>query len=270
MIIRGANIETKNVEYKKISDYDWTDNTKLLKIIKKLELIYLSIEEQLEYQIINPMDIEDGTVVIPQNALNHRCSNSIESLQGISNYGILASEWFGELESEREGRFCTFVSRMKGSDYPYSGDLAEDDKSRLNIGENVILFFDEKNPLMQYLLHLDYFKFEHQKKENPNYASLYNSNELEILEELIEPLSPAGKDMRKSYVFKTNYWSAIPGGIPSKLVNGICVKNNNYSESELDVISSLFPEAVIFDSNKKVLRYPFINQLKDNGTAIGK
>ena len=123
---------------------------------------------------------------------------------------------------------------------------------------------------MQYLLHLDYFEFEHQKKENPNYASLYNSNELEILEELIEPLSPAGKDMRKSYVFKTNYWSAIPGGIPSKLVNGICVKNNNYSESELDLISSLFPEAVIFDSNKQVLRYPFINQLKDNGTAIGK
>ena len=270
MIIRGANIETKSVEYKKISDYDWTDNTKLLKIIKKLELIYLSIEEQLKYQIINPMDIEDGTVVITPNALNHRCSNSIESLQEISNYGILASEWFGELESEREGCFCTFVSRMKGSDYPYLGDLAEDDKSRLNIGENVILFFDEKNPLMQYLLHLDYFEFEHQKKENPNYASLYNSNELEILEELIEPLSPAGKDMRKSYVFKTNYWSAIPGGIPSKLVNGICVKNNNYSESELDVISSLFPEAVIFDSNKQVLRYPFINQLKDNGTAIGK
>ena len=62
--------------------------------------------------------------------------------------------------------------------------------------------------------------------------------------------------MRKSYDFKTNYWSAIPGGIPSKLVNGICVKNNNYSESELDIISNLFPQAVIFDSCKKVLRYP--------------
>ena len=149
MIIRGANIGTKNVEYKKLSDYDWTDNTEL---IKKLELIYLSIEEQLKYQVINPMDIEDGNVVVPKNALNHRCSNSIDSLQEISNHGLLASEWFGELESEREGCFCTFVSRMKGSDYPYFGDLAEDDKSRLNIGKNVILFFDEKNPLMQHLL----------------------------------------------------------------------------------------------------------------------
>lgn len=270
MIIRGANIGEKTVNYQKLSNYDWTNNIKLIEIIKKLELLYLSIEEQLKVSIINPMDIEDDIVVIPKNALNHRCSNSIESLQEISNHGLLASEWFGELESEREGCFCTFVSRMKGSDYPYLGDLAEDDKSRLNIGNNVILFFDEKNPLMQYLLHLDYFEFEHQKKENPNYDSLYNPDELEILEELIEPLSPAGKDMRKSYVFKTNYWSAIPGGIPSKLVNGICVKNNNYSESELDLISSLFPEAVIFDSNKQVLRYSYINQSKDNCNAFRK
>ena len=51
---------------------------------------------------------------------------------------------------------------MKGNNYPYHGDLAEDDKSRLNIGENIILFFDEENPIMEYLLHLDYFEFEHQ------------------------------------------------------------------------------------------------------------
>ena len=85
------------------------------------------------------MEIDDnGNVVIPLNALNHRCSNSIESLKNISKYGLLASEWFGELESEREGCFCTFLSRMKGENYPYSGDLAEDDRSRLNLGENVI------------------------------------------------------------------------------------------------------------------------------------
>lgn len=268
MIIRGANIEEKNVEYKKLSDYDWTDNTKLIEIIKKLELLYLNIEKQLKEQIINQMDIEDGMVIIPEKALNHRCSNSLDSLREISNHGLLASEWFGELESEREGCFCTFLSRMKGENYPYYGDLAEDDKSRLNIGANVILFFDENNPLMQYLLHLDYFEFEHQKQENSNYTSLYTPLELSILEELIEPLSPAGKGMRKSYDSKTNYWSAIPGGIPSKLVNGICIKNNNYSQSELDEISTLFPDAVIFDSSKMVLRYPLINESKDNSTII--
>ena len=99
MIIRGANIEEKNVEYKKLSDYDWTDNTKLIEIIKKLELLYLNIEKQLQEQIINQMDIEDGMVIIPEKALNHRCSNSLDSLREISNHALLASEWFGELDA---------------------------------------------------------------------------------------------------------------------------------------------------------------------------
>lgn len=271
MIINGANIGEKNVEYRNLSDYDWTNNAKLNEIIKKLELLYLSIEEQSKAQVTNLMTIDDNdNVVIPQHALNHRCSNSIESLREISNHGLLASEWFGELESEREGCFCTFVSRMKGRDYPYQGDLAEDDKSRLNVGKNVILFFDEENPFMKYLLHLDYFEFAYQKQNNPNYSSLYTFDELNILEELIEPLSPAGKSMRKSYDFKTNYWSAIPGGIPSNLVNGICVKNNNYSETELDEIGALFPSAVIFDSNKKLLRYPLISLSKNDSISFGR
>ena len=42
------------------------------------------------------------------------------------------------------------------------------------------------------------------------------------------------------------------------------VKNNNYSENELDEINTLFPEAVIFDSSKKVLRYPFINNQQND------
>lgn len=260
VIIRGANIGQKTVEYKNISDYNWTNDIELKKIIKKLEILYSSIEERAKGQMIDFMIIDDNDyVVIPNNALNHRCSNSLESIREISNHGLLASEWFGELESEREGCFCTFVSRMKGKNYPYHGDLVEDDKSRLNIGKNILLFFDENNPLIKYLLHLDYFEFEYQKQTNKDYASLYTADELEILEKLIEPISPCGKDMRKSYDSKSNYWSAIPGGIPSELVNGICIKNNVYSKEELDEISTLFPYAVIFDSSKKVLRHPFID-----------
>ena len=45
MIIRGANIGQKDVEYKKLFDYYWTDNIKLKEIVKKLELLYLNIEE---------------------------------------------------------------------------------------------------------------------------------------------------------------------------------------------------------------------------------
>ena len=271
MIIEGTNLGRKNVEYRKLSEYNWTDDRNLIEIIKKLEALYLSIEDKSKLEIINSMNVDsDGNVIIPQHALNHRCSNSLECLKNISQHGLLSSEWFGELESELEGRFCTFVSRMKGSDYPHHGDLAEDDKSRLNIGRNVILFFDEENILIKYLLHLDYFEFEHQKQSNPNYFQLYTLEELEILEKLIEPISPAGKNMRKSYNFKTNYWSAIPGGIPSCLINGICVKNNNYSEDELDEINAMFPNAIIFDSKKKILRYQLISQQKSNGSNFHK
>ena len=259
MIIEGANLESMSVEFNNISNYNWTDNIKIKEIIKKLEILYQNVEKESQEQTINLMPInDDGSVILPKNAINHRCSNSLDSLRNISNYGVLASEWFGLLESEREGCFCTFISRMKGEKFPLLGSLAEDDYSRLNIGKDVILFFDENNPVMRYLLHLDYFEFEHQKQINPDYKSLYTSDELKILEELIEPLSPAGKNMRTEYDFKTNYWSAIPGGIPSCFINGICIKNNKYSEEELDEISFLFPNAVIFNSEKKVLRNPYI------------
>ena len=39
MIIKGANIGEKSVEYRKISDYNWTNNPKIQEIIKKLELM---------------------------------------------------------------------------------------------------------------------------------------------------------------------------------------------------------------------------------------
>ena len=56
------------------------------------------------------------------------------------------------LESELEGRFCVFISRMKDDNYPYKGDLAEDNRSRLNVGRNVLLFFDDQNPVMKKII----------------------------------------------------------------------------------------------------------------------
>lgn len=44
--------------------------------------------------------------------VNHRCSGSLDSLRALSQYGILTSEWFGQIESERENVFCSFVDRI--------------------------------------------------------------------------------------------------------------------------------------------------------------
>lgn len=263
MTINGANLREASVNFNKLSNIHWTNDKRISEIINYLEKLYVSIQQEANQQSINQMKVEDGKVIIEEHALNHRCSSSIDSLKMISMYGVLASEWFGILESEREGCFCAFVSRMKGEKYPTHGDLAEDDKSRLNIGKNVILFFDDKNQILKYLLHLDYFEFEHQKQVNPQYKQLYTPDELKILEELIEPISPAGKYMRCDHDFKTNYWSAIPGGIPSQFINGICIKKNKYSEEELNELNLLFPNAVIFNSLREVIRYPIINQVTE-------
>lgn len=266
--IEGQNLGEVSAELKKLSDYNsiynWVDDSKKKNEISKLENLYLNLCNHVNEFKIKPMEIDQNEqVIIQKNMINHRCSNNLEVLQTISQYGILASEWFGKLESEQEGCFCTFISRMKDDDYNcnFRGDLAEDNFSRLNKGDDVLLFFDEDNPIMKYLLHLDYFEFEYQKSCNPNYKQLYTDSELSLLENLIEPLSPAGNDMRQNFDWKTNYWSAIPGGIPSSLVTGVCIKNNTFTDSEIDLINSYFPKAVIFDSKQNVVRYP--SQLVD-------
>lgn len=255
MKIIGANLGSVDCELKRLTDYDLTDDTKRVELIKKIENFYLSLSA-LSNTYVNPMKKdEDNKIVIEKGLVNHRCSSNISNLRTISNYGVLASEWFGILESENEGCFCAFVSRMKGTSYKLRGDLCEDDYSRLNIGDNVLLFFDSENEVMKNLLRLDYFEYEDIKKKNPdNLSEIYSQEEIEIFDELIEKLSPSGTNMRCDFDNKTNYWSAVIGGIPSFLVNGVCIKNNNYTDSELDEIRNLFPNACIFDSKRTILR----------------
>lgn len=259
MIIKGANLGEFEGEFNGLTKHGLVDNSSLKNKIRMLERLYYNLYEKAKDSDVVPMTIdEDNHVVIKPYMVNHSCSSDFNNLKSIAKYGVLASEWFGILESEREGCFCTFVSRMKADDYPMKGHLAEDNYSRLNIGRDVLLFFDEANPVMQYLLHLDYFEFEHIK--NVSLVSLnqiYTKEERALLGGFIEPLSPAGRNMRSRYDSKSNYWSAIPGGIPSFLINGICIKKNKYSDEELDELSALFPNAVIFNSKKEVIRYPY-------------
>lgn len=259
MIIKGANLGSAEGEFKDLSKHDLVDSDYLKDKVRMLERLYYNLYEKAKDSDVASMSIDaDNQVVIKPYTVNHRCSSDLNNLKLISEYGVLASEWFGLLDSEREGCFCTFVSRMKNNNYAFKGELAEDNYSRLNVGSGVVLFFDDTNPIMQYLLHLDYFEFEHIKETSPQILNqIYTKEEIDLLENLIEPLSPAGKGMRYQYDFKTNYWSAIPGGIPPFLINGICIKKTNYSDEELDELSRLYHNAVIFNNEKKVVRYPY-------------
>ena len=259
MIISGANLENTEVEYKRLSEVKWTDSEEINKQILYLEKLYLSLYEKARETEINPIEIDnDNRVVVKPYMAFHRSNSDLNTLRMISEKGILATEWFGLLESEREGCFCTFISRIKRVDYPYLGDLAEDNYSRLNVGNNVLLFLDQENPIMKYLVHLDYFDYIHLKNTNPDCINeKYTIEEIDLLDKLIAPISPSGKGMRVNHDFKTNYWSAIPGGIPPFLVNGICIKNVKYTDEELENISMMFPKAIIFNSKKEIARHPY-------------
>lgn len=258
MIIDGANLGKVEVKFNNLSNNDWTSDIEVNEIIKKLEEMYIKFYNEKDSQQINSFQVdENGKANIYPGMVYHKCSKKLDNLNNISKYGVLASEWFGILESEQEGRFCSFVSRIKNDNYPLKGTLGEDNYTTLNVGKNVILFFDDKNPIMQYLLHLDYFEYEYIKNTNPEIInSMYTKEEIDLLDKLVEPLSPSGKDMRKNYDYKTNYWSAIPGGIPPFLINGICIKNNEYNEEEINSIIHMFPNATIFNGNLDVLYIP--------------
>ena len=135
MIIKGANLGNVEGEFKELSKHDLVDSDYLKDKISILERLYYNLYEKSKDSEITPMSIDaDNNVIIKPYTVNHRCSSDLNNLKLISEYGVLASEWFGLLESEREGCFCTFVSRMKKGDYPFKGDLAEDNYSRLNVG----------------------------------------------------------------------------------------------------------------------------------------
>jgi hypothetical protein len=266
LLLKGQNLGTREVEFDYLSNFNWGDNEEEKEIISYIEKLYFYFFNKKDISNIKKMDIDQsGKIIIRPGMVNHRCSCDLNTLKYISKYGVLASEWFGILEDENEGRFCAFVSKTKNENYPYRGDLAEDNKSRLNIGKNILLFFDETNPIMKELLHLDYFEYEKNKNENKeNLKNIYSKEEIEMFDKLIEPLSPAGKNMRKNYEYKTNYWSAIPGGIPPYLINGICIKNNELNDETITEISKLFPNATIFKANLDIVRYPYCETLENN------
>lgn len=255
MKIIGANLGEIESEYKPLSEWNYTSHPDGIRILKYLENIYYNAVENVKDTTINDFPTEGNQVIVQPGMINHRCSLDIGTLKGISEYGVLASEWFGQYESELEGRFCTFVDRIKPEDYI---DQYENYR-RLNAGYHALLFFDAENKVMQYLLHLDYFKYEGIKRSNPNrIEEMYTKEEIELFEEVIEPLSPAGKDFHDEDKKKLRYyyWSAIPGGIPSELVNGICLTSNEYTEEYIEQLSNLFPNATIFNGLKQIIFKP--------------
>ena len=272
--VSGANMETIDdahfvdiAEYAAQEKYNGIifseEEVDLLKrFAKKIEELYERAKNgDSEETKIEPMQIgEDGKVVLYDGQIMHRCSASISTLDGIAHCGVLASEWFGEIESEAEGRFCTFLSRRFTTDREFINRLVRN-YTRPGLS-NIVLYFDEKNPLMQTLIDVDFFEYERQKAESPDgLKDKYTSSIIELYDTIIEPLSPSGKHMHDSKYNVSFGWLAIPGGIPPQLVNGICINSKTLETIDLKTLRELYPSATIFDENQTVLSRP-VSQLE--------
>jgi hypothetical protein len=181
-------------------------------------------------------------------------------IHSIAKHGIIASEWFGILELWEEGRFCSFF------------DTISETKRIINTDE-FLFTIDQDNPDLQNLLHLDFFSYLRMKTQNPSaVSSTYTPEELKILV-LIEKWSMNGESIASDMPS----WMAIPGGIPPRFINGICVDGQlpsstnepgthfdertqhhykNPTNETVETLSILFPNATIFNRNQDILFRP--------------
>ena len=211
------------------------------KVLTYLENLYLTCYKNSIAEEITSFLIEDGKVQMSNESVGH--TTHLSQMDGISRGGLLASEWFGELESEYEGRFCCFLSKV---------DQTNKNNELLSIG-TAHLYFDTDSSIAKLLFGMDFFAYEKFKAINPDdVKKMFSPEVIELFETVIEPLSP-GYYTSKSHPS----WMAIPGGIPSQLVKGIMLSSKEDKLDELaEYSSNLFPKAIIFDNNYTVLRMP--------------
>ena len=114
---------------------------------------------------------------------------------------------------------------------------------------------------MEQLLHLDYFEYEKIKQQEPEkLTEIYSEEEIKLFDSIIEPFSPCSKNYHIKDMLPYCDWSAIPGGIPSQLVNGICIKNKQYDKEYIDEVSKLFSNATIFNGELEIVHTPKIEK----------
>ena len=264
--ISGANLPDEKVSLKRLREC--AEKAKFsreqLAQIDKIEKLYLSLlEKDIEAK---PLNIgKDGKVEIKEGQIFHRArANDMDDFDRFSKLGVVASEWFGKFESADEGRFCAFLNRVLNEKHPYYQMNSTARKSpqspilaRSPVQKPKITFyFDESNPVMKKLMSMDFFEYQHVKNNNPDeIPEKYIQDYIDIIETVILPQSPNSRNFHENPNMPYIAWMAIPGGIPPRLINGICINNQNKEFMDnLDEIGKMFPNAVIFDQTEQVLR----------------
>lgn len=269
--IRGANLdEVTNVNLDLLTKYfDAGENEYLL---KKLEEFYIELLNNNTN--ITPMKIKDGKVIIEKGLIYHSLppKPQIETLRSISQLGVVATEWFGILESEQEGCFCVFLDEIREGEQKGRKHLIPEtnpDILRSSLTQ-CVMYFDKDNPVVDSLLSFDFFEYQKVKRDNPEKVpELYPEWIVSLYEKIILPCSPASYTFHDSEEGKQYTWHAIPAGIPPQFINGLCINSLSPLNEYLEEIKILFPNATIFNEDKEVIHDPQI-QLEQDVCSKGK
>lgn len=264
VIINGRNLGVgENVEFDLLTEHFKGVNE--IEILKKIEELYSKVYT-LSFNEENAMSlpIVDDKVDIPEGTYFHVTKPLLSQMKNIGLAGLVASEWFGIIESEREGIFCTFLNtvRSKKNDHPNAKILImKNECAYLGKWGECSIFFNKDNPLVQMLIRLDFFEYAHIKKTNPEIISqMFSKDEVDILEFIYKNSNGKSFHDIPNHLLGRDLWHAIPGGIPPMLVSGVCINMTNPKLKELQeniqMINECFPNAVIFDENQNVLAYP--------------
>ena len=231
---------------------------------------------QLPENKVNFLDIEEDHVNIYPGQPFHSMVADPQALRNISICGLVASEWFGQLESEGEAYCCTFLNtfpekiekKTLGSsptreDLDYYFMYSEAQKNyniALGNTRNLTLFFDMNNPIMKMLMNYDFFEYLKIRKQDYNkLQEIYPQELIDFYENVCSAQSlEFSSRFHDDNAYRTKSWLAIPLGIPPMLINGICINSKIMSNFEncLEELSTLFPNATIFNEKMEIITYP--------------
>lgn len=260
--INGLNLgDILDAKFEKLSECSFDgvfeQETEMKEQIKLLEQFTENVYKNAEETQTNPLPENDDKVIIENGTPYHKKGSiDLDTLRKISVGGLLASEWFGQLESEAEGRFCAFINSSIDETSNVPSFRKQNIGKRFALGpKQCVIYFDKTNPIMQMLMKFDFFEYRHLKSTSPEkIEQLYPKEIIDIYENLIAPMSPAGKKFHDNPALPFYDWLAIPGGIPPELINGICINSKDEElMSKIDEISKMFPYATIFNESQKVL-----------------